>query len=85
MIEVRSSAKEFKELAADMMPIIEDTLKVLNEHGVQDLASLFVSADGYFSFHHLGTEWDFTRTSPSSAPKLKCNHAEEIELGGNSF
>lgn len=79
MIDVKNSGSKFKELAVDMMPVIKCMEEVLKKHGIESLASINMSIDGYFTFSHTGTEWDFTRVCKNDAPKIQMNYAEELE------
>lgn len=79
MIEIKNSGNEFKELAVDMMPVIRGMEEVLKKHSVERLASITMSTDGYFTFSHAGTEWDFTRVCKNDAPKIQMNYMEELE------
>lgn len=81
MIDVKNSGNKFRELAVDIMPVIKDMEKVLRKHEVEDLASISMSVDGYFTFSHTGTEWDFTRVCKNDAPKIQMNYTEELEWG----
>lgn len=81
MIDVKNSGNKFKKLAVDMIPVIEEMGEVLKKHGVESLASINMSIDGYFTFSHAGTEWDFTRVCKNDAPKIRMNYTEELEWG----
>lgn len=79
MNEIKSSGKEFRELATDMIPVLKDMEIVLKKHNIRDLASVSMSIDGYFRFNHAGTKWDYVRLSENDTPKLKLDYAEELE------
>lgn len=79
MDKIKSSGKEFKKLAVDMIPVIKEMEKVLRKYGIENLASISMSVDGYFTFSHTGTEWDFTRVYKNDTPKMQMKYVEELE------
>lgn len=88
MVEVKSlekgfgeSEKEFRELAADMIPVIKGMMAVLKKHDIESLASVTVGEDGYFRFSYAGTDCEFTRTDKNSNARINFNHTVEMEWG----
>lgn len=77
----KNSGDKFKALAVDMIPVIKSMEDVLNKHGVENLASITMSTDGYFTFSHTGTEWNFTKVCNGSKPEIKLDYTEELEWG----
>lgn len=82
MIEIENSRETFKRLAKDMIPVIKDMERVLRENGVNRIANLSVETNGYFTFSHNGTDWDFTRLRSDCKPKIRKEYEEEIEWEG---
>lgn len=69
---------KFKALAADMLPVIERMNAVLEKHGVEKLASVTMSTDGYFSFYTHETAWEMIRVSGSDTAKITYSFSEDI-------
>lgn len=62
---------EFRGLCIEVMPHIRGIMKILKKRDVKELATLSVSADGYFNFCPHDTEWEMTCIAGSHSPRLK--------------
>lgn len=70
--------EEFRELAKDMKPIIKDMEDVLKKHGVECLASLCMSTDGYFSFDIHNSKWEYKRSNSNAKSVIYMYESEEV-------
>lgn len=74
--------ENFKQLATDMKSLINDMTEILKKHGVEKLASIVVSADGYFVCTTHKCEWEMCRLNEDAPVKImskaKAGFGEEL-------
>lgn len=70
--------EKFKSLARDMRPFIDDMTEVLKMHGVEELAFVSLSSDGYFNFHTNGCGWYMCKLDKDSKTKIEISLSEEL-------
>lgn len=83
MADAESALKEmedFRKLSLEVLPLANKLQEVLKENGVQDLASLTLSPDGYMAFHTHETEWEMVRVRNEKAVRIRYEFSEEIEI-----
>lgn len=83
MTEADKTLKEmedFRKLSMDVLPLAKKLQEVLKEHGVEDLASLTLSPDGYMAFHTHETKWEMVRARDDKAARIRYEFSEEIEI-----
>lgn len=72
--------EDFRKLSLEVLPLANKLREVLKEHGVQDLAILTLSSDGYMTFHTHETEWEMVRAGNEKAVRIRYEFSEEIEI-----
>ena len=70
--------EKFKALAADMKPVIEEMNEILKKHGVDCLASVTLSTDGYATFSHHKTSWEMTKVPGAENFEIRNEYREVI-------
>ena len=70
--------EKFKALAADMKPVIDEMNEVLKKHGIECLASVTLSSDGYATFSHHKTSWEMIRTTGTENFEIRNEYREVI-------
>lgn len=68
-------SNEFRELAKDVLPVIGDFERLLEEHGVEGSVGIIVSADGYFAFNQYESDFKMQRMSKKSPITI---HLKEV-------
>lgn len=79
--EVIAQGEEFKELAKDILPLVNQIEDVLKKHGVTAIAS--VTADvstGYFSFSTHANRWEMLRVNNEYPVNLRHEYSEVFAL-----
>lgn len=83
MVDEKNVLKEmekFKKLSLGVLPLANKLQEVLKENGVQDLASITLSTDGYMTFSTHETEWEMVRTRNDNAVRIRYEFSQEIEI-----
>lgn len=70
--------EKFKSLVRDMRPFIDDMTEVLKMHGVEELVSIALSADGYFKFNMYECDYYVSRFDKDSKTMIKMILSEEL-------
>ena len=65
--EKRIDMQEFREISKEFLIHIEAMTKKLEEYGINSLASVTFSADGYINMNVHGTGWGLTRIGEGAA------------------
>lgn len=77
-IKKEMGKKEFRELAEDMKPVIEQIEEILKRYDIPGLATLAMDTDGYFRFQTAESEWEFKRVNDDSKPMISMTICEEL-------
>lgn len=72
--------EDFRKLSMEVLPLANKLQEILKGHGVQDLASLTLSTDGYMTFHIHETKWEMVRARNDKAVRIRYEFSEEIEI-----
>lgn len=83
MADAKNALKEmedFRKLSLEVLPLANKLQEVLKENGIQDLASLTLSPDGYMAFHTHETKWEMVRARDDKAARIRYEFSEEIEI-----
>ena len=79
MEEKKNNTKDdFRALAKDMDPVIEQIRNILANHGIPGTATLSVDKDGYFYFSHYGTDLEFKSIGTGMTKYISLNITEEF-------
>lgn len=79
MEEKKNNNKDdFRSLAKDMDPVIEQIRNILANHGISGTATLSVDKDGYFYFSYYGTDLEFKSIGTGMTKYISLNITEEF-------
>lgn len=70
--------QEMAALSKDMWPHICAIREALEKHGVEDVISISMSADGYVSFSPSGSDWELLQFSMEDGPELRCRITRKL-------
>ena len=71
--------EEFKELAKEVKPLLEEAIKILKKHETKGLASVTLGVDGYMDFIVFKGGMEMCRVDEDAPTRLSCN-LEEREI-----
>lgn len=77
--EGENSKKKFKNLCAEMLPLILEMKEVLQRNGVNTMSSVTFGEDEYFNFDVHGSRWTMTRCD-NGPTNIRYGFCEEIEI-----
>lgn len=78
--EQNISKEDFRELCLTVAPMIETVRKFLKERGIDKMASLVMTADGYVNFDVFDTDWSMTRMSADEDAQIRNRYIEVLKL-----
>lgn len=70
----------FKKLSQEVLPLVNKLTGILADNGINGLASISLSKDGYFSFSTHEMEWEMTRIDSSEPARIRYEFREEVCL-----
>lgn len=79
--EVITQGERFKELAKDILPLVNQIEDVLKKHGVTVMASMTAdTTTGYLSFCTHANQWEMVRANNECPVRIRYDFSEELEL-----
>lgn len=80
VVEPSISKEDFRGLCLAVIPLIETVRKYLEDHGIDNLASITMSSDGYVDFNVNGSDWRMSRIKKGEEAQMRNDCVETFKF-----